>query len=295
MLLVTGITGHTGKYFIEELKNNNYNGKIRCIVRNNSNIDCLKKSGLNYELAYGDLNDIEFLKKACLNVDEILSIYDIHFSLKILEAALSSNVKWIIFVHTTGIFSKYKMASKGYKKIENEVIQKSKDKVDITILRPTMIYGNLCDSNMCKFIKMIDKMKIYPMITGGRAKIQPVNARDLGKAYYQVLMNPENTKNRCYNLSGQKEVRIKEMLKMIGKDLNKKTIFMNVPMWLSLLCAYILKFFSFGKFDIVEKVLRMDEDRIFSHDDATKDFGYNPMKFEEGLKIEVNQYIQQIK
>ena len=36
---------------------------------------------------------------------------------------------------------------------------------------------------------------------------------------------------------------------------------------------------------------RLVEPRIFSHEDATRDFGYNPMGFEEGIKGEIKEYI----
>ena len=60
MILVTGITGHTGTYFIDELVKNNYKEKIRCIVRNENSksLNHLKSSGLKYELAVGDLDDV---------------------------------------------------------------------------------------------------------------------------------------------------------------------------------------------------------------------------------------------
>ncbi len=290
MVLVTGITGHTGKYFIEELKKNNYKEKIRCIVRDKESEKVLENTGLNYECVVGDLEDREFLKQVCKNVDTILEIYNIRYSLNVLEAALNNKVKRIIFVHTTGIFSKFKMASAEYKEIESKVIEESKDKIDITILRPTMIYGDICDHNISKFIKMMDKMRIYPMIAGGKAEIQPVNARDLGRAYYQVLMNPETTKNKSYNLSGEKPITIKNMLKLILKYLDKKTIFIPIPMFISVAVAYLFKIITFGKKDIVEKVLRMGETRTFENKEAREDFGYTTIKFEEGIKEEVGQY-----
>lgn len=290
MLLVTGITGHTGKYFIEEMVKNNYKDKIRCIIRNEESEKNLKDTGLNYEVIIGNLNDKQTLDKACKNVDTILEIYNIHYSEDILESALKNGVKRIIFVHTTGIYSKYKMASSEYKRIEAEIINKAKNKIDITILRPTMIYGDMCDHNISKFIKMMDKMRIYPMIAGGKAEIQPVNARDLGRAYYQVLVNPENTVNKSYNLSGEKPITIKNMLKLILKYLGKKTIFVPIPLWMSITVAYFLKFITFGKMNIVEKVLRMDESRVFSNEEARKDFGYTTINFEEGIKREVEQY-----
>ena len=54
--------------------------------------------------------------------------------------------------------------------------------------------------------------------------------------------------------------------------------------------ARVLKIFTFGKVDYIEKVQRMGEDRSFPHDEATVDFEYNPMSFDDGIKIEVNQF-----
>lgn len=290
MLLVTGITGHTGKYFLEELIDNNYKGKIRCVVRESSNIDTLKNSGLDIEIVTGDLNDKSFIDKSMKNIETVFHIYNIHHSLNIIKSAIDNNVKRAILVHTTGIYSNHKSASKEYIKIESEVIQKAKNDINLTILRPTMIYGDMCDHNMSKFIKMIHKMKIYPLIDGGKGLIQPVNARDLGKAYYYVLVNPKITDNKQYDLSGDKPITIKEVLTIISHKLNKNTIFISVPMKLSVFAAYILKILTLGKFDIVEKVLRMGEDRAYSHKLAKEDFNYCPMTFVRGIGIEIDEF-----
>jgi hypothetical protein len=37
-----------------------------------------------------------------------------------------------------------------------------------------------------------------------------------------------------------------------------------------------------------EQVLRLNENKDFPHDEASRDFGYNPLSFEEGMKLEVN-------
>lgn len=290
MLLVTGITGHTGRYFLQELIDNNYEGKIRCVVREISNIEILKNSGLDIEVVTGDLNNRSFIDKIMEDVETVFHIYNIHHSLNILESAIQNNVKRAILVHTTGIYSKYKSASEEYIRIESEVIEKARYNIKLTILRPTMIYGDMCDHNMSKFIKMIDKMKIYPLIDGGEGLIQPVNARDLGKAYYNVLMNTEITANKQYDLSGDKPITVKEALAIISHNLNKKTIFISVPMKLSVFAAYVLKILTLGKFDIVEKVLRMGEDRAYNHKLAKSDFNYSPMSFEKGISIEVDEF-----
>lgn len=54
--------------------------------------------------------------------------------------------------------------------------------------------------------------------------------------------------------------------------------------------AKLLKVVTKGKRDLVEKVLRMGEDREYSHKAAVIDFGYKPERFEKGLIREVKQY-----
>lgn len=153
-----------------------------------------------------------------------------------------------------------------------------------------MVICVICDHNISKFIKMLDKMPIYPLIGGGVNLIQPVNARDLGKVYYDVLVRPKITIDKQYNLSGDKPIMLKDALSIISKKLGKNTIFISVPMSLSVIAAYIVKLLTLGKFDVTEKVLRMGENRAYSYDLAVKDFDYSPMSFEEGISIEIEEF-----
>ncbi|WP_226670498.1 SDR family oxidoreductase [Metabacillus litoralis] len=295
MLLVTGITGHTGSYFLQELINNKYKGPIRCVVRGTSNTSKLDKSFLDIEKIIGDINDPEFIESAMTGVETVMHIYNIHHSPMIVKSAIKKKVKRVILVHTTGIYSEFKYASEGYKKIEKEIREYKKESdcpTSITILRPSMIYGDLCDKNISKFIKMIDKLRVMPVISGGKSVIQPVNARDLGKAFFTVLMSPEETDGKDYDLSGEKPVKMIDAFKIISKELNRKTAYISIPISLGVLMARALKILTLGKIDYIERVQRMGEDRNYSHDKAKNDFGFNPMTFEKGIQLEVKEYLQ---
>lgn len=294
MLLVTGITGHTGRYFLQELINHKYEGPIRCIVRKTTDTSMLDNSGLNIEKIYGDINDKEFIKNAMNGIDTVMHIYNIHHSPMIVKVAIENNVKRAILVHTTGIYSNFKYASQGYKDVEKKVSEMTSDPnclTKVTLLRPTMIYGDLCDSNMSKFIKMIDKFRIMPVINGGKSLIQPVNARDLGKSFYTVLTSPEKTTGKAYDLSGEKPLQMIEVFKMIRDNLNKKTVFISVPLGLGVFLARVAKILTLKKIDYVEKVQRMAENRSYSNERAKNDFNYKPMSFDKGIQIEVKQYL----
>ncbi|WP_428909814.1 SDR family oxidoreductase [Niallia sp. Krafla_26] len=296
MLLVTGITGHSGKYFLKELIKNKYQGPIRCIIRENSDTSLIDNSGLNIEKVIGDLEDQEFMNKAMIGITTVMHIASIFYSDTLMRAAIKNDVKRAILVHTTGIYSKYKSASEEYKIIEENIeriIKENNSKIGLIFLRPTMIYGYINDRNMVVFIKMVDKLRLFPVINQGRNLLQPVNGRDLGKAYFQVLMN-SNIISGDYILSGERPISMKELFILISKILDKKTTFISVPLALGVFMARVLKICSLGKVDYIEKVQRMGEDRSFSHECATKDFSYQPMPLSEGLKLEIEEYLKKV-
>ena len=83
------------------------------------------------------------------------------------------------------------------------------------------------------FIEVVDKLRIMPVIDGGKSLIQPVNTRDLGKAVFTVLMSPDTTDGKAYNLSGERPINMIDG----SKELNKKTVYISVPLGLGVLMA----------------------------------------------------------
>ncbi|MEI7884112.1 MAG: NAD(P)H-binding protein [Clostridia bacterium] len=293
MLLVTGITGHSGKYFLKELIEHKYDGEIRCLVRATSDTSLLDSSGLKIEKRIGNLDDPEFIDQAMVGIDTVMHIGSIFYSINVMKAVANNKVRRAIFVHTTGIYSKYKSAAEDYKNIElsiAKIIEENTSKIGLIYLRPTMIYGYIKDGNMIVFIKMVDKLRLFPVINHGESLLQPVNGRDLGKAYYQVLSN-QNIMQGDYILSGEKPIKMLDMFKLISEYLNKKTRFISFPLGFGVFLAMLLKGISLGRIDHIEKIQRMGENRSFSHESASRDFNYLPMSFAEGLKMEIQEYL----
>ena len=291
MLAVTGITGHSGRFFLQELIAHQYPDKIRCLVRATSDTTELDTSGLNIEKVMGDLDDPAALRRLMRGADIVLHITNIRWSLLVVQIALEQGVRRVVLVHTTGIYSKHKMASEEYKDVENKLqkLLQTAD-LDVTILRPTMIFGDLCDHNIHKFIRMADRLSIMPEIDHGRGLLQPVNARDLGKAYY-LAITAERLPEREYILSGQRPLTMHALFQEIGEGLEKRMQFLSVPMGMGVSLAWGLKLVTLGKVDFVEKVLRMGEDRSFPHEAAARDLGYEPEPFSLGLEREVREYL----
>lgn len=291
ILAVTGITGHSGSFLLRQLIDHGFDGTLRCLVRESSNTAALDASGLKVEKLVGSAKEGDGLLRLVSGADTVVHISGIWETPRLLEAIESAGgVGHVVLIHTSGIFSRHKMASGVYKDIEARMQPYLARGMNVTILRPTMIFGDMRDHNISKFIRMVDRFPIMPEIDHGRALIQPVNARDLGQAYYKAAMH-DTLPEPSYICSGERPVSIHELCCMIGDALGKKVRFVSLPMWLGVFGARVVRLLSFGKKDLVEKVLRLGEDRSFSHEAAARDFGYAPEDFAVGLRREVEEYL----
>lgn len=126
---------------------------------------------------------------------------------------------------------------------------------------------------------MVDKFPLMPVVRGAKFELQPVHYADLGKAYFDVLMNEKATAGKNYDLSGGEVIQLRDMLSVIGVNLDKKVRFISCPYWLAYSGAWIIYCLTLSKVDYRKRVQRLCEPRCYSHEAATTDFGYNPMTF----------------
>ena len=298
VLAITGATGKSGGSFLSVLMRNNKQimncfGGVRLLVRSASKVSEISHAEIKTEVICGNLSDNNYLKSALTGVDTVFHIAGIHFSMALVDAAIYCGVRRLILVHTTGIYSKFKKAGEGYRKIDEYCEQQcSENNISLTILRPTMIYGNTRDNNVIQFIKMVDRFPIMPVVNGALYALQPVHYEDLGMAYYQVLTNEKSTVNKNFNLSGGHPILLRNMLIEIGKNLGKTVHFFNCPFFVAYTGAWAIYCLTFGKKDYREKVQRLCEERVYSHEAAKDCFGYSPRSFEEGIVGEVSEYLQ---
>ena len=293
-VFVTGITGKSGLYFLDEIaKHDDNDYSFSFLVRSEEKAEQVKAKCPKAKTVVGDCEDLERLKEIFTDdrYDTVVHIAGVHRSLPLVEAAVWGGVQNLILVHTTGIYSKYKAAGESYRQTEVEIekLIEGKD-ISKTILRPTMIYGNLRDGNVSIFMKMVYKLRIFPVVNHAAYELQPVWCGDLGKAYYQVLTHT-NTRGKDYNLSGGRPILLIDMFKVMAEKLGVKNRYVNVPFGLAYSGAWMLCLCTFGKKDYREKVQRLVEPRIFSHEEATRDFGYDPLPFEEGVNGEIEEFL----
>lgn len=281
-VLVTGAAGFTGSRVVPLLLKNGYD--VRCFVRETSDRSPL--SALTVEWAAGDLSNPEALTSALRGVDALVNIASLGFghAETIIGSAKEAGVKRGLFISTTAIFTQLNAGSKSIRLAAEEAIQSSG--LDYTILRPTMIYGSPRDRNMWRLIRFLRFSPVIPIFGDGESLQQPIFVDDVAQAVLLALQNDATIRKR-YNIAGKAPLTYNQVIDTAASALGKRVWKLHLPY------MPIVRFLQFTermrlRLPIkAEQVLRLNEDKAFSYEDAQRDFGFSPRSFEEGIGLEV--------
>ena len=151
--------------------------------------------------------------------------------------------------------------------------------IEWTIFRPTMIYGAGMDSNVTTIAKLIRRLGIFPLLGEAKGRRQPVHAGDLAEACVLALETPD-TFGKVYNLSGGEILTYRQMVERIFVALGKKPRFVRVPIGAFRLAMALVSLVPRYRDFNTEMARRMNDDLVFDHAEATRDFGYAPRSFQ---------------
>lgn len=281
-VIVTGATGFTGPRVVPLLLQSGY--QVRCLYRQTSDRSLLAHPEI--EWAPGDLSDTSALTASMHGTNALVNIASLGFghAESIVSAAKKAGIERAIFISTTAIFTQLNAKSKKVRVAAELAIENSGLKY--TILRPTMIYGSPRDRNMWRLIRLIRYCPIVPVFGDGNSLQQPVYVDDVAKAAVNSLLRVE-TICKNYNISGKHPLTYNDVIDTIARQMNKRIGKIHVP---SRLVVFLLRLFERIRIPFpikVEQVLRLNEEKAFSYEDAQRDFDYNPLSFEDGIKLEL--------
>ena len=147
-----------------------------------------------------------------------------------------------------------------------------------TIFRPTLIYGRGMDRNVTLIRRMVKTVGFFPLLGEGSGLRQPVHADDLAAACIASLDNAA-TYRKCYDLSGGEIMPYRAMVGRIFTSLALKPRFLTLPAALfSAALGTISLIPRYRDFNIA-MAKRMNDDLVYEHGEATRDFGFLPQKF----------------
>lgn len=281
-VFVTGGTGFTGSWVVPLLLKNAY--EVRCLYRPTSNRSVLPQPEI--EWVSGDISDPQALSAAMQGLDALVNIASLGLvnADSIIRAAINAGIQRAVFVSTTAIFTQLNAKSKTVRLAAEGAIESSG--LQYTILRPTMIYGSARDRNMWRLIRFMRYSPIVPVFGDGNHLQQPIYVGNVAQAILSCLCN-DQTIGKSYNIAGKVPLTYNQVIDTIAGQMKKRVRKIHIP---SKPIVSLLRFFEriHIPFPIkAEQVLRLNEHKDFSYAEAQKDFGFSPLSFEEGIKLEL--------
>ena len=281
-VFVTGGTGFTGSYVVQLLLKNGF--ELRCLYRPGSDRGLLPQPTI--EWALGDLSDSQALSASMRGTEALVNVASLGFGHAdlIVRAAREAGIRRAIFVSTTAIFTRLNARSKEVRLAAEEIIKTSG--LNYTILRPTMIYGSRRDRNMWRLIRFLRFSPIIPVFGDGNSLQQPIYVGDVAQAIVSCLCN-DRTIGKSYNIAGMHPLTYNQVIDTVSGHMNKRVWKIHLP---AAPIASLLKFFEHTHIPFpikAEQILRLNENKNFSYEEAQRDFGFSPSSFEQGIALEL--------
>jgi nucleoside-diphosphate-sugar epimerase len=150
--------------------------------------------------------------------------------------------------------------------------------VDWVILRPTLIYGLGRDKNISEIARIIRRFGFFPFFGKANGQRQPIHAADVAGACLGALLTP-GAANRAYNISGGETLSYREMVVRVFAALGRRPRLLTVPLWAFRLAVTMLRCLPRYQQWSAAMAERMNQDLVFDHTEAARDFGFKPMGY----------------
>jgi NADH dehydrogenase len=244
----------------------------------------------NLKYLIGDLKDYQSLKKATNDIDIVIHLaavieaknpkdyqeINVEGTKNLVKACLINKVKRIIFTSSINVLKGKSLYAQSKREAEKIIINSG---LNYTIFRPTIVYGKGDNKNIAQLIKWAKKYHIIPIVGSGDYKVQPIYVEDLTNLIIKVIFDPLSFK-KIYPLGGKDILSFNQLAEVIKKNLDKKIKIIHLPLrFLQILAKIKLLPYRFR-----EKLIDITLDKIANNDALIKDFNFNLISFEQGLR-----------
>ena len=186
-------------------------------------------------------------------------------------------------VTTTAVFSSFHSYANLYVEIEDRLRSAP---IPMTLLRPSMIYGNARDHNMSKLVRTLDRLPVFPVFGSGTALMQPVYVDDLVDGIVAAVRRNAIGE---FNLAGPTPLSYNDLLATVSSALGRKVPLIHVNHGLAARLVSALE--RVPGFPIKhEQVMRLLEDKAFDISSSVRQLGYTPRNFDVGIAQQVAEY-----
>jgi nucleoside-diphosphate-sugar epimerase len=150
--------------------------------------------------------------------------------------------------------------------------------IALTLLRPTLIYGNGRDQTLTPMLAMARRWRLLPWPRGATGLRQPVHVDDLATAVLRCLQRPQ-TAGRSFDLPGGETLSVAAMLDRSARALAPEVTLLPMPLWAFGLALAIAARASGRPGSARGIVQRLTCDQLFDAEPARLAFDYSPRRF----------------
>ncbi len=283
-IFLTGAGGFVGRHLVKKLQGHD----VTCFVR--KDYEHLKE----IRTVRGDLkfisniinyvNDVDVVIHLAANLwqtdNHTMYLDNVVATKNLIEACRKNNVKRIITLSSSSATPE-NLSEYGKTKLEaDKLIMNSK--LDYTILKPTMIYGD-GGRGFTRILSHIKKYPIVPIVGHGKTLMQPVYVEDVVDVILKCLENQISI-GKVYNIAGPKAITMNELFDAISLRANgKKKLKLHLPVRLLYRIVNLMHPFNKKKRMTKEGIKTFYTDTNLDISETIKDLGFSPIDLEEGL------------
>lgn len=204
-----------------------------------------------------------------------------------LEELAARGTRRLVCFSTTSIFGKADTRNAHERAVVEKVTAAERhigdicaaNGVELTILRPTLIYGAGVDKTVTAAARFIRRFGFYPLHGAALGKRQPVHADDLAAAALAAL-DSAAAAGSGYALGGGETLAYRDMITRIFEVLGRRDRLVRVPLLPVMLdvAGGVIP----GSELTGDVARRMNLDLDFDDGAAGRDFGYAPRGFLDG-------------
>ena len=145
-----------------------------------------------------------------------------------------------------------------------------------TILRPTLIYDGIHDGTVARIARFIRRFGFYPVAGAATGLRQPLHADDVAAACLAAIAGDGLLAS--YEISGGETLPYRDMVRRIFAWLGRPPRLVPIPLSLVQAALPVARLLP-GLASLATMAARMNEDLVFDHGAASRDFGFQPRSF----------------
>lgn len=319
-ILVTGGTGFTGSHLVRRLL---ARGHEVLALDNQKGIAYDELAGLGARISIGSIADeallthlvpdcevIYHLAAAFRKVNLPKSVYwdtNVTAMRRLLEIAQANRVRKFVYCSTQGVHGNvdnppgdetspiqpedyYQYTKYEGEKVAHEFLQQG---MDITVLRPTAIYGPGDPGRFLMLFRQVRK-GFFPFFGNGQALYHPLYIDNFLDAFELAAEKPA-ARGQTYIIADRQYYTIEEIVRKIGTILGVDLRIRHFPFWPLLWVSAVVEFL-FKPLPMDPPLFRRRADwfrqnRAFTIDKAAREMGYEPaVDLDTGLRRTAEWY-----